>query len=255
MSWVRIDDRAPEHRKQLAAGPAACWLWVCGLSYANRQSQHDGFIPHAALGLLGCGARAHKDAARLVEVGLWEAADGGWYIHDYDHYQMSKEQVLDRAARGRAGGIQSGVSRRSKLEAEPEAVASSKREANGKQTFKQTGSKREAKTNQTRTIPSPSPDPRKAQITATADTRSSARETPEPPNGATQDPGPAAEVLDLPQPESESGTGLLPDPLRAVSLPSITQRDPPRSNPEVDARRAKGIRDLQFFDPTPKAKP
>lgn len=119
MSWVRVDDRAPEHRKQLAAGPSACWLWVCGLAYANRQPQHDGFIPTAALPLLG--AKASREAARLVEVGLWERVDGGWQIHDYHGYQLTPEQIRVRSESGRSGGVKSGESRRSKREANAEA--------------------------------------------------------------------------------------------------------------------------------------
>jgi hypothetical protein len=26
MSWIRLDDRVPDHRKMLAAGAEACWL-------------------------------------------------------------------------------------------------------------------------------------------------------------------------------------------------------------------------------------
>ena len=94
MSWVRIDDRAPEHRKQLAAGPIACWLWVCGLAYANRQTAHDGIIPSAALPMLGAIPNVSRHAARLVDVGLWDAIDDGYRIHDYNDFGPEADNPL-----------------------------------------------------------------------------------------------------------------------------------------------------------------
>ena len=86
MSWVRIDDRAPEHRKQLAAGPVACWLWVCGLAYCNRQPARDGFIPVAVLPMLYPLLGVLKHATRLVDVGLWHRGEGGYLVHDYNDF-------------------------------------------------------------------------------------------------------------------------------------------------------------------------
>jgi hypothetical protein len=128
MTWVKIDDRAPEHRKLLAAGPMAAWLWVCGLAYANRQPARDGFVPEAALPMLyPFGGTLRKLAERLVEAGLWERVPHGFAIHDYHDFQPTKvdaEQVSARkAAAGRAGGLRSGQARRSKTEAQPQAGA------------------------------------------------------------------------------------------------------------------------------------
>jgi hypothetical protein len=134
VTWVKIDDRAREHRKQLRAGAEACWLWACGLMYCNTQKARDGFIPDEAVPLLFPLRNATKHAAKLVEVGLWERADGGYRVHDYHDYQPTHEQAVElslkRAAAGRAGGTKSGESRRSKREAScfeaNEASASSK---------------------------------------------------------------------------------------------------------------------------------
>ena len=166
MSWVRIDDHAPEHRKQLAAGPAACWLWLCGLAYANRQPQHDGFIPTAALLGLGCGAKAPRDATRLVEVGLWERVDGGWQIHDYHAYQLTPEQIRVRSESGRSGGVRSGETRRSKREANGEANA----KQTVKQTVKQTGSDH-------RTSPDPDPGSERSKTSPAVFSRSDLAES------------------------------------------------------------------------------
>jgi len=98
MSWVRIDDHAPEHPKQMAAGAEACWLWVRGLAYCSRYLT-DGLIPHAVVDGWG-GTRAFKLAVRLVNVGLWEyAEDGAYRVHDYGAYQPSKAQVTTRRKR------------------------------------------------------------------------------------------------------------------------------------------------------------
>lgn len=98
MSWVKIDDHANEHRKQVAAGPVACWLWACGLMYANRQPTRDGFIPVGVVSMLFAGANK-KLAEKLVEVGLWEATDGGYRVHDYHDYQPTQEETDERRSR------------------------------------------------------------------------------------------------------------------------------------------------------------
>ncbi|KKK81567.1 hypothetical protein LCGC14_2812180, partial [marine sediment metagenome] len=70
MTWVRLDDNFPGHRKVLAAGPEAAWLHIEGLCYCAHQ-QTDGAIPGAALAKLTqfSKPKAAKLAARLVEVG------------------------------------------------------------------------------------------------------------------------------------------------------------------------------------------
>lgn len=112
MAWLRIDDTVPEHRKMLDAGPAACWLWVCGIAYCQRQLT-DGFIPERAVAMLGVtgAARAKKLAEVLVAAGLFELADGGYRVHDYHDHNATKEEALarkedisrKRAAAGRRG--------------------------------------------------------------------------------------------------------------------------------------------------------
>ncbi len=97
MAWVKIDDNAPHHRKMLLAGPIACWLWVCGLAYANRHAT-DGLIPAEALPFLGC-KDWHKAVPRLTTVGLW-IADGptGYRIHDFLHWNDSAATRKAKAA-------------------------------------------------------------------------------------------------------------------------------------------------------------
>lgn len=97
MSWVRLDDHAHRHPKQLQAGPMACWLWVCGLSYCSEHLT-DGNIPSAALVTFNI-PKAEREADRLVSVGLWEVTETGYRVHDYHEYQPSRGQVVERKQR------------------------------------------------------------------------------------------------------------------------------------------------------------
>lgn len=92
MAWVRLDDGFPDHPKAVQAGPMACWLFVCGIAYANRYLT-DGFIPERQLSRLIEAKKPAALAAILVDVGLWEVTDGGFLIHDYLDYQTSAEKV------------------------------------------------------------------------------------------------------------------------------------------------------------------
>lgn len=92
MTWVRLDDGFPDHPKVAAAGPLAAWLYVCGLAYSARLLT-DGFIPAAQARRLADVPEAGALAVRLVEVGLWEVAKGGYRIHDYLDYQPSAERI------------------------------------------------------------------------------------------------------------------------------------------------------------------
>lgn len=86
MGWVRIDDNAPHHRKLLEAGPAACWLWVCGLGYGGRLNTD--CIPYEAVAHLG--VRSHKRlSASLVAAGLWHRTEDGYRIHDFHDFHAT----------------------------------------------------------------------------------------------------------------------------------------------------------------------
>ncbi len=40
MSWVRLDDGSPGHRKIVGLSDAAFRLWIVGLTYCNQQARH-----------------------------------------------------------------------------------------------------------------------------------------------------------------------------------------------------------------------
>ena len=119
MAYIQVEASVRTHRKFLKAGPAASWLWLCGMGYC-QDGLTDGFIPFEALDYLG--VKAPKNLkSKLVEVGLWELVEGGWQVHDYLQHNKSASHVdgLKQAKRaaGKAGGLASGEARR-------EAVAS-----------------------------------------------------------------------------------------------------------------------------------
>ena len=116
MSWFRLDDKFHSNQKVIAARNAAVGLYVrCGTWSADQGTE--GRIPsHVAL-MFGTKA----EIARVSAAGLWQPTDYGYLIRDYLEYNLSNEEVADRrdkrAEAGRAGGIKSGESRRSKREA------------------------------------------------------------------------------------------------------------------------------------------
>lgn len=101
MSWAKVDDHANEHDKQLEAGPEACWFWVCGLMYANRQRARDGLIPEKAIRMLYPVDNPQALAEKLVEVGLWVKTKSGYKIHNYHKWNPTLEQVEAERAAGR----------------------------------------------------------------------------------------------------------------------------------------------------------
>lgn len=102
MPWVKLDDRFPDHPKLLRLGDdydACLSLHIRGLCYCAANLT-DGFIPSRTF--LGHEAVS----AKLAEVGLWCACDGGYLIHDYLEYNPSREQAIETAAaRSEAGKV------------------------------------------------------------------------------------------------------------------------------------------------------
>ena len=106
MSYVRVETSVPRHPKFLRAGPAACWLWLCGLAYC-QDALTDGFIATEALCTLGV-VKPLPLVTVLVREGLWHQLDSGWRIHDYLEHNNSAAYVqkvrADRRESGRRGG-------------------------------------------------------------------------------------------------------------------------------------------------------
>lgn len=94
MAWLKIDDRVRTHPKIAKAGPSAAWLWFCGICYC-REHLSDGFIPNEVVSALALNLPSpSKHAAKLVDVRLWEPADGGYQVHNFLDWNPSKAEVL-----------------------------------------------------------------------------------------------------------------------------------------------------------------
>lgn len=103
MSWVRIDDQFPDHPKIVRAGPAAAWLYVCGLCYCARYLT-DGIVPRGQVRRLADIDDPAAAAAALVGAGLWEETEAGYAVHDYLAYNPDRARVeAIRTARAEAG--------------------------------------------------------------------------------------------------------------------------------------------------------
>ncbi|MGW1679361.1 hypothetical protein [Saccharopolyspora sp. NPDC002376] len=97
MPWFFVDDQLADNRKVRKAGTPALGLWVrCGSWAASNLT--DGFVPADIAARYGTA----RQAAKLVEAGLWEQAtrDGepGYQFHDWTDYQQTREQVRARRA-------------------------------------------------------------------------------------------------------------------------------------------------------------
>ncbi|MFC5184392.1 hypothetical protein [Actinomadura harenae] len=88
MTWFKVDDTLAFHRKVVAAGNAAMGLWVRAGSWSAQQLT-DGFVPKHMVASLGTRGQAEK----LVAVGLWEHAEGGYVFHGWNERQPTRQQV------------------------------------------------------------------------------------------------------------------------------------------------------------------
>lgn len=104
MSWVKIDDRFPEHPKIVKGGPAALVLQVRAICYCARNLTN-GFLPDGAVRPLLHDLRGRGGLpAMMIDCGLWERVDGGYSVHDYLDFNPSRDEVVAaRDQRSRAG--------------------------------------------------------------------------------------------------------------------------------------------------------
>jgi len=97
-AWVRVDANLAANHKVLAlleqrGGDHALNVFIFSLGYCMN-ANNDGFVPKTAPGLFH---GSKKDAALLVDVGLWHELPGGWQIHDWRDYQPSSEEAQKRS--------------------------------------------------------------------------------------------------------------------------------------------------------------
>jgi hypothetical protein len=122
MAWARYDDELPMNKKVGALLADRVWgVAALGLHVlANTWSRHNGtagMIPRHTPGQLVHDAKIGKRLAdMLTTVGMFDIADGGWMIHDFDVYsdpnddgrsaaEKKRDISAKRSAAGREGGL------------------------------------------------------------------------------------------------------------------------------------------------------
>lgn len=104
LQWVRLDSNIATNRKVLELltrrdGWRAYAVYTFALGYAGGHGT-DGFVPEMALPFIH-GTRKHADL--LVETGLFDPSDGGWFIHNFaERQELSFVTEARELARKRA---------------------------------------------------------------------------------------------------------------------------------------------------------
>lgn len=89
--WFKIHDGFDSDPKILAAGNPAIGLWTrCG-AWSMKQLT-DGFVPEQLAKMYG----NKPEIERLIDVGLWEAVEGGYRFINWSKYQPSRKEVEDK---------------------------------------------------------------------------------------------------------------------------------------------------------------
>lgn len=97
MTWAKTSDDWWRHRKTLEMGLATRGLWSAAQSWSMDQLT-DGFIPHAAVKLLGGNPKLARD---LVGRGLWLAEPDGYRFHGWHDANPSVAEILESREKGR----------------------------------------------------------------------------------------------------------------------------------------------------------
>lgn len=101
MSWAKLDDRFPWHKKVRRLTDAAYRLHTTAIIYCARD-ETDGFVTLEDIEEMPGIKRPEKSIAELVERELWDVVAGGWEVHDYLEYNPSSDQQ----ARARAAAAE-----------------------------------------------------------------------------------------------------------------------------------------------------
>lgn len=103
--WVKLDDRIADHPKFFDAGrhlgrhgiARAFAVYVAGIAYSNKHLT-DGFLSESAVKAFKIDRNPCEIGSVLAfsDVGLWEAVEGGWRIHDYHDHNPKAQEVKDK---------------------------------------------------------------------------------------------------------------------------------------------------------------
>jgi hypothetical protein len=93
MTWVKIDDRFPSHRKVALLSDRAFRLHVSAICWCS-ENLTDGRITNRELSLITRIRGVKATAKQLEDAGVWDRTEDGWAIHDYLDFNPSRDQVL-----------------------------------------------------------------------------------------------------------------------------------------------------------------
>lgn len=130
MTWLKTDDKYPEHRKVRRLSDAAYRLHHTAMCACARD-ETDGLVTETDIEDMEHGKRLRKHVPHLVEAGLWDEVRGGWVIHDYLHYNPSHEQLNAKRAADRERQINSRKRRAMETGTEPASSTDMSRRDNG----------------------------------------------------------------------------------------------------------------------------
>lgn len=98
--WVKLYIDFLDDPDLMEAGIEAELLFVRGLAWGKRKN--DGFIARGALIRLGLGFSGSVTdlVDDLVSRGLWQIAEGGWKITNWDEFQVTDDQLISKRNAG-----------------------------------------------------------------------------------------------------------------------------------------------------------
>jgi len=99
-TWLKTDDKFPEHRKVRRLTDSAYRLHHTAMC-ACAKDETDGLVTEADIADMEHGPRLRKHIDALVAADLWEKVESGWLIHDYldynpSHTALNAKRAVDR---------------------------------------------------------------------------------------------------------------------------------------------------------------
>lgn len=100
MTWVKLDDKLHRNPKALASSDAAFKVWVLSWSYCADFPQPTGFLSSAEARAFVRGLGKDSRVIReLVDNRMWDQAEGGFLVHEFEQGLPPKSTERVRAWR------------------------------------------------------------------------------------------------------------------------------------------------------------
>jgi len=96
MPWIRLDDQFFANPKVVELGKDAKLVYLAALTYCGSQLTA-GVIKAGAVRMVAAMVDAERECvAELVDAGLWEVVDDGWWIVSQDRGQDDRNSAKNR---------------------------------------------------------------------------------------------------------------------------------------------------------------